>query len=231
MVVNGPARRRLRAGRSSMLDNRRVRFRPGELGSEGRRRRCDPGEHSTRAAPLAAQTPPPQRPCRPAERDLTARGERALAARGERALAARGERDLTAREDCAGEIATSPRWDAGEKSATSMRGNATARGRRGESAGRARGAGTARAHLLPGLRAPGPPALFSHPGPGPLVTHPCANYGALPPAAPQLANSCQAHRRLASCCPAPRLLAALLPPPPGGQAFPPPPRLRRLTSH
>ena len=124
-----------------------------------------------------------------AERDLTARGERALAARGERALAARGERDLTAREDCAGEIATSPRWDAGEKSATSMRGNATARGRRGESAGRARGAGTARAHLLPGLRAPGPPALFSHPGPGPLVTLPCANYGALPPAAPQLANS------------------------------------------
>ena len=207
MVINGPARRRLRAGRSSMLDNRRVRFRPGELGSEGRRRRCDPGEHSTRAAPLAAQTPPPQRPCRPAERDLTAR------------------------EDCAGEIATSPRWDAGEKSATSMRGNATARGRRGESAGRARGAGTARAHLLPGLRAPGPPALFSHPGPGPLVTRPCANYGALPPAAPQLANSCQAHRRLASCCPAPRLLAALLPPPPGGQAFPPPPRLRRLTSH
>ena len=86
MVINGPARRRLRAGRSSMLDNRRVRFRPGELGSEGRRRRCDPGEHSTRAAPLAAQTPPPQRPCRPAERDLTARGERALAARGERAL-------------------------------------------------------------------------------------------------------------------------------------------------
>ena len=183
------------------------------------------------------------------ERDLTARGERYFAvrglieprggggaerdltARGERALAARGERDLTAREDCAGEIATSPRWDAGEKSATSMRGNATARGRRGESAGRARGAGTARAHLLPGLRAPGPPARFSHPGPGPLVTRPCANYGALPPAAPQLANSCQAHRRLASCCPAPRLLAALLPPPPGGQAFPPPPRLRRLTSH